>query len=245
MKIIVQNATVGKNIALFKKAAEKLIDQKRESSFQDRGLKGFVNSVTGEIYFGERSDESSDKWKPISLFIGEEGDFLVIGIDESQFAIRDFFPSAYRSMIETVRILNVTLQLIQGRFNPELLLKQLDLMEIAISKDIVHDAWHQIDRIEAEKILVKEIPGSYLFRKDEFAALLEDQLLLRHQMLIKCITLSYLDRNSKVVEKTVVRKENRWLFYNDDPSLNGPLFPDIFALLESLGDELKLALLTQ
>ncbi|MES2344968.1 MAG: SH2 domain-containing protein [Chlamydiota bacterium] len=243
MKIIVHNATVGKNIELFRRAVEKLKSKNLEKSrFEKTKLQGFVNCVTGEICFEKDIETSPEKWRAIHLYVGEEGDFLVIGIDESQFSIHDFFPTAYRSMIETVKVLNLSLQLLQGRVDIDLLLKQLNELEIAVSKDIVHDAWHQVDRIGAERLLEKELSGTYLFRKDEYAAILEDQLIVQHKTPIKCLTLSYLDKKNRVIDLTVVKKEDRWLYYDDDPSLNGPLFPDVFALLNSLGDELNLAL---
>ncbi len=245
MKVIVQNATVGKNIELFKRAIEKLgVQNQVRPGFEKTGLHGFVNCVTGEICFEPQVQTTSEKWKPIYLYVSEEGDFLVIGVDEAQFSLDDFFPSAYSSMIETVRILNYVLQLLQGRADVDLLLKQLSGLEIAISKDIIHDAWHQVDRIGAERLLEKQVSGTYLFRKDEYAAILEDQLMVQHKMPIKCLTLSYIDKKSRVVDLTVVKKEDRWLYYDDDPSLTGPLFPDVVALLDSRGSDLNLALLS-
>lgn len=244
MKVVVQNPIVSKNIDIFKKVVQKLALQKKiDHVIHSQGLEGFVNCVTGEIYFGERLEECEKRWKPICIYVGQEGDFLVIGIDESQFSLGDFFPAAYKTMIDTVRILNLTLQLIQKRFDADLLLNQLEQMEFATSKDVVHDAWHQVNRIGAERLLLTALPGTFLFRKDEYAAILEDELLFQHRLPIKCMTLSYLDNGQKVVDKTIVKRESLWLFYDDDPSLEGPAYSDIFALLDSLDDKLTLPLL--
>lgn len=245
MKIIVQNSTVSRNIDLFKKVAQNLSRHKEiHQILQGKGLSGFVNCLTGELYFGEMVEENPQNWKAIFLSLAQTEDFLVVGVEGVQFRVGDFSPPAYQTMLDTIRILNLTFKLLQSKLDLDGLLRILDQMEFTLSKDLVHDAWHQVDRIGAERLLYKQIPGTFLFRKDEYAALLEQQLTEQLATPIKCITLTYLDKKARVVDFTLVKRAGSWIFYNDDPCLEGAAKPEVFALLGDLGDAITLPLLS-
>jgi hypothetical protein len=145
-------------------------------------------------------------------------------------------PQANRVMLETLKVFQVVVGQIKE-------LKDFAQVELEASpaqaqKDLVHEAWHQLDRIKAEELLQKRPRGSYLFRKDEYAALLEDQLKEAGKE-AKCITLTFLDENNSVRDKTVVKHMKGWLVYDDDPNLEGEAFETVAALLASLDTALK------
>jgi hypothetical protein len=91
----------------------------------------------------------------------------------------------------------------------------------------VHDpvfkqAWHAINREETERRLLSQQIGTFLFRKDHFALVLQEILRRALKKSIHCYTLSYLDDERIVRDKTVVLTDQQWTFYDDDPTLSGP-----------------------
>lgn len=111
-------------------------------------------------------------------------------------------------------------------------------------KDIVHEAWHQVDRIGAEELLAGKSPGSFIFRKDEYASLLEEQFhASKSSERVICFTLTYREAHDHVVDRTIVCKNNRWFFYDDDPALQGPSYDSIYALLDNAGADLSFPVL--
>ena len=103
------------------------------------------------------------------------------------------------------------------------------------NQGLLKRAWRAVQREGAEKILSPTIPGTYLFRKDHFASCLEEILSGAKKASIQCYTLAYLDGERQIREKTVVHWGSRWLFYDDDPSLDESSFTSLEALLASLG----------
>ena len=107
----------------------------------------------------------------------------------------------------------------------------------ASEEDVLLAAWHEVDRKGAEKLLRDSARGTFLFRRDEFAVELEKNI--NH----KCFTLTYLNSNQQVVDKTIAQKgKKNYQFYDDDPKLGGKKFPSLKALISSLGDHLMIAL---
>lgn len=105
-------------------------------------------------------------------------------------------------------------------------------------KDLVHEAWYEVDRVGAEKALEGREQGSFLFRKDDFAAKLEDQLKEIHGPKLRCITLTILEKGGQIADHTLVLKQGRWFIYDDDSNLGGMSFESIYSLLDSLGEDI-------
>ncbi len=89
------------------------------------------------------------------------------------------------------------------------------------------EPWLLVDRLGAEEFLKDKPVGCYLFRKDEYAALLEKML----PQPVTCFTLTRVEEGGRISDHTLVCKEERWLIYNDDPSLSGPFYETIEELL--------------
>ena len=106
-------------------------------------------------------------------------------------------------------------------------------------KNILIEAWHPSDRSRAYSILWDEPTGTYLFRKDPYAVILEEQLQRQLNKAIKCFTLTYSQPDQKLSDLTLVHYERAWLIYNDDPSLEQERFNEILDLLKSLQAVLK------
>ncbi len=103
---------------------------------------------------------------------------------------------------------------------------------------LIASAWHSGDRSKAEELLgigkKNLLPqGTYLFRKDSFAEILEQQLSSQREGEITCLTVTVLGSDKKVSDYTLVRTGGSWQIYNDDPQLQQQGFPNLTALLKA------------
>ena len=94
-------------------------------------------------------------------------------------------------------------------------------------------------RGKMQLMLLNTSPGTYLFRKDRYAGVMEEIISAAKKSRIRCFTLSYLDPARQVREKTIVSWKDHWLFYDDDPTLSGNYFESLEHLLSSMGTALK------
>jgi hypothetical protein len=108
-----------------------------------------------------------------------------------------------------------------------------------VGRNLLQEAWHAVEREDAELMLLNTTPGTYLFRKDRFAGVMEEILSTSKKSRIRCVTLSYLDPKGQVREKTIMTWKNHWLFYDDDPTLSGKYYESLEHLLSSMGTVLK------
>ena len=217
MKITVQNDAIRKNIELFRDIV------KKEEAGRLKNLAAHVNRHSGMLSFGTSVNEHD--WKPITIRMNSRkkaGPFEALEVTSS-----DLEPVAYCVMAETINALNKVAS-IEALYDLEV----ESTRRVLDGKDLVHEAWHTVDRVGAEKLLGGRTEGTYIFRKDEYAQLLEREL----KESIKVLTLTVVEADDKICDYTVVCKDKRWLFYNDDPSLSGPSYPSIYDLLESRGE---------
>ncbi|HEY5235987.1 MAG TPA: SH2 domain-containing protein, partial [Rhabdochlamydiaceae bacterium] len=108
-----------------------------------------------------------------------------------------------------------------------------------IGRDFLQEAWHAVKREDAELMLLNTAPGTYLFRKDRFAGVMEEIISAAKKSSVQCITLSYLDPKGQVRDRTIVTWKDHWLFYDDDPTLSGRYFESLEHLLSSMETVLK------
>ncbi len=248
MKISIQNETVRRNILALQSAVQPLrfkLDTLGEHIHCE--FDAFVHKTNGALLL-RAPDRMGKEWKIVVL----EMELSPSSVDETFFCLYDdqedredfrwddFKPEAIQAISETFHLLNKTSrELFSFTNDPMLLLDAICSIEITsglqrlLGKDLVHEAWHQLDRVGAERLLQKEQSGTFIFRKDEYVYILENQLKMRFQIPLSCITITFIDKSQKVNDLTIVVKDNRWMFYDDDPNLEGDSYPDIYALLES------------
>ncbi len=258
MKLTIENDVIRKNVEIFKillKKASQDSSHKKES--EDKTYKAYIHRVRGEIRFFDISPkvEEDQEWKCISFKVmldREKPEKLLCEVsDEGQVVFRcdDIKPNALHNLSETLKVINLMARLLPHIESlPRLFLEfsQINLDRLPQdmpSRDIIHDAWHQVDRLGAERVLQEKEVGTYIFRKDPFAEIMESELSRAHGELVKCVTLSYVSYNGRVCDLTIVKIEKGWLFYNDDPNLDEPIYPTSNMLLESLRSVIKKPLL--
>jgi hypothetical protein len=154
------------------------------------------------------------------------------------FNIEEMQPKGQQVLSETCHYLKLALAHLHDIHEIAHLELEPSMDEIK-GRTLLHEAWHAIERQDAELILLNTMPGTYLFRKDRFAGVMEEILSAAKQTRIKCMTLTYLDPQGQVRDKTIVVWKDHWLFYDDDPTLSGSYFQSLEDLLFSLGNVLK------
>lgn len=258
MKVIILDKRVRRNLELFRH----LIHRQAEKSnrfFQvaKKTYNAFVNCNTGQLRFTDLEKTKippSKEWKPILIQLrpNDEGAFEIVSGDNNEvFDCNQISPEAYELLTKTIHILNqLSYDPKQGK-NPFWILRHISHLEFVLSEEeegqrnLIHDAWHNANREEAEYLLQNHSPGTYLFRKDEFAQILEDTLNQEAVEPVVCITLTYRDWEDKICDKTLVYQDARWQFYNDDPDLCGARYDNVKDLINTMRDQLKGPLLAQ
>lgn len=227
LKARIQSEAVRHNIDLF----QKIIHGSSKNAYP-----AFVNCQTGSLRFSQFDFLNKSEWKEITVHLDPKIHQVEVFDREKQaFDLSSFDPLAYRVMAETFFVLQYILQKLSD-------FKELPIMKLesaaskSLHRDPVHRAWHPIDRPKAETLLSGKEIGTYIFRKDEFAHNLEKELSHFLKAPIKCVTLTYLDEQASIKDKTIVRYKNQWLFYENKASLSGEAFEDITYLLGSSQD---------
>jgi len=252
MKVAILDKKVRRNIALFKHLVDHQAVQEKARFYQLAGkaYKAFLNCKSGELRFFdlEKQDLPKGEWKSIQILFQPskgEGAFSVSSEEKGSFSCEELNPGAYALFTKTLHILNQICYDPKQEGNPFWVLRQITDLDFELTKEeegkqnLLQEAWHDINREEAEKLLQKHPMGTYLFRKGQFAQSLELVLNRNFPVPIRCFTLTLSDWGGRISERTLIWKDEQWLFYNDDPTLSGPAFGTTQELLATLGDQLQ------
>ncbi|MFS8562954.1 MAG: hypothetical protein LVR00_00900 [Rhabdochlamydiaceae bacterium] len=226
IKARIQSEAVRHNIDLFQKSIDGV-------STERKSYKAFVNCQTGTLRFTQFDFLDKNDWKAITIYIDPSTHEVEVFDQEKKFFdLTHFDTLAYRVMAETFYVLQYILKKLPD-------INELPIMKLetpgsrALHRDLVYRAWHPIDRMKAESLLCGKETGTYIFRKDEYAKTLEQELSTILKISVKCMTLTYLDEQAAIKDKTLVQYKNQWLFYEGDPSLSGTAYDDIAYLIGS------------
>ena len=247
MKVVILDKQVRKNIALFKHLIHRQAE-KTDKFFQTarKVYQGYINCKTGEMRFADLEEEAltGKEWKAITIQLHptEEGAFEVVATnDETQFNCSELTPEGYALLSKTLHVLNqIAFDPKRGR-NPFWILKQVAILDLGegeeekIKSEFILAAWHNVDRLGAEELLVSKKIGTYLFRKSYFAQILESVLNTTLSSPAQCLTLTYRASDEKIGETTLVFHNDQWLIFDDDLMLLGKRFGTIQELLNQLG----------
>ncbi len=243
MKLPVHFSAVKNNIELFSLILGKHFEDLRKKQ-KHYHYHGYIHRSSGNVNFEELCDPAKindHDWKKICFRIRvpeneEDGVFEVLdeAENEDSFTIDDTSQEANYMVEQTLRALNLASKSVNNYRDLYQIFDAITHLEIEYiekenDKDIIESSWFDVDRLGAEQLLLNNIVGTYLFRKDLYATILEKQLP------IQCITLTYLAPRGKIVDFTLINKDERWLIFNDDLTFSGPSFPNISTLVDSLG----------
>ncbi len=253
MLVKIENDRVRKNIELFLHLLNRFRAANERKYIQDRVYRAYINRVNGEVFFSDLLPETAkmnkSDWKMIEFRCDPSSNKLTfeiseVGGDTASFKYEELSPLACKTLADTVHMLNSCARLFPSVSDIEHQLEDLSALQIETpvqknSYDLIHAAWHSMDRLEAENLLFNHPYGSFIFRKDEFCKLLEELLGKTHLREIKCFTLTFIEPERKICDLTIVFDSEHCLIYNDDPSLTSQSYPDLQTLLAALNDRCK------
>lgn len=251
MKISVKDQVVMHNLELLKDLLQRA--KKHE-------CKAWIETTTGEI--SEEPPTGGPKktgaWKAVQIRLNtslpDAEAVLVINEDTKAggklFHFEGWTVKARHAVLETLQIINTKLAKMPQREKRDTFFENFASAQISLMakrkekhiRDLVKEAWHDLDREGAEQALKGESNGTYLFRRDIFASLLEDTLKSRFGESPYCITLTYLDETGIVRDKTLVYKDKHFLVYNDDPQLLETRYASVSDAIHSIDPCISLPL---
>ena len=228
-KLHIQNEKVRMNMALIANTIrqERHVPEKHREQRQ-KTLEFRIDLMTGQLH-----PSSAPKGESIKIDLDLDKKQVII----SELDWEQMDPRGQQVLTETVQYLKSALLHLHDI--QEFAHLEFEALEELLGRDLLRDGWHAIERPDAELMLLNTAPGTYLFRKDRFARVMEEILSSAKKSRIRCFTLSYLDHTNQVREKTIVTWKDHWLFYDDDPTLEGKYFGSLEQLLSSLGPVLK------
>ncbi|NGX36979.1 MAG: hypothetical protein K1000chlam2_00125 [Chlamydiae bacterium] len=256
MKIVILDKRVRRNLALFKHLIHKQAEKTgRYFQVAKKSYRAYLNCETGELRFADLQKKhlSEGVWKTIVIQLRPdiEGAFEVYAEGNLEsFDCEALQAGAYEVFSKTLHILNQLSYDPKHAKNPFWILRHIAHLDFFVThedemkRNLVQEAWHSVDREYAEYLLTDEPPGTYLFRKGEFAQILEDNLNENREEPVICITLTYRDWEEKISERTLVFTEDHWVVFADDMMLSGKNFGSVRELFESMATQLSKPLLT-
>lgn len=181
----------------------------------------WVDRETGELRFvqeGELKTPKGRHWQELEASV-------VYHPESDQVCWEESHPSAINFSRAALKIFHETLVALK-QLEPKVAfhVKLADYL-------IINRLWYPCNRYVAEEKLLDQPVGSYLFRKDPFAAVLEQQLCVEHHETISLWTMSVLSAEKQCSDYTLVLKGGKWQIYNDDVSLTQDTFDSLTALL--------------
>lgn len=208
---------IRKNIDTILGVFERVKDQQGKRAIRFRCL---VDRKTGEVCFIKEEQKGKiegKNWRELHVSLFYDPSTKQVSLIEQSPAALDFDPKALRIFQETV----------QG-------IKRLESKEhcsvILADHVFMNRIWYPVERQAAERLLLKQPIGTYLVRKDQFAVLLEEQLL---EQKVSLWTLSAITAHNKCSDYTLVYKENKWQIYNDDLTFHQRDFCSLNELIAS------------
>lgn len=255
MRLQISDDAVRQNVETFlqilhrveEKQAQKLLPPELE-------FRAWLNRETGQLFFAEIAEETRNlekEGKPVVLgyrYNPAKGniEFLINDAGENRqvFQSADLTPAAWNTLEKTLKVIGEISQKLQGPSDLNTKVSVLSKLVITAGvpygdRNMIVDLWHPADRMEAEVLLVGKPHGTYFFRKDPYAEILQQQLEREHSKTIKCFTLTCSQEGRKVSDYTIVHVDGSWQIYNDDPSLETPRFLELKDVVKSFSDSLK------
>lgn len=219
---------------------------------QPGDVSAFVEVSTGSLISSLSRNLLDPRWRAIRIqwvpaHARENGFFEIYELGkegQSIFHSGDLSNEANKVLSETIHTINQVFAKKMSESSLDQAISSLKHMEfISPDSELFLSMFHpSMDREMAEKMLKGFPCGTYFFRRDAFAAILEEELSVRFAEPIRCFTLTAVLDEGKVIDHTVVERLGRYQIYNDDPLLSKHSFNSLTNLLQSLFEVCKIPL---
>jgi hypothetical protein len=240
VRVDVSSEVLRSNLELLKQ----LINRIEKHPSQEIGdVEAFVEISSGSLIPSLEFKPEELRWRAIQIrwvTDGMESGFFEIYEKSKEgkvlFHRGDFSSEANHILSETMRTINRIISSRISEIGFEKAIHSLKQMQF-VSPDselFISMYYPSMNRATAEQMLKGQPCGTYLFRKDPFAEILEEELSLRFAEPILCFTLTSMLDEERVIDFTVVERLGRYQVYNDDPLLSKPSFSSLINLLQSL-----------
>jgi hypothetical protein len=248
MDIQISRREVLNNIIRFK---DNLLIQK-ESSRQEKGAKrlyrAHLNRQTGDLRFVEKGAhlQRNKEWREVQINVDEDENYLAHfdARDEKNQPLEpsEIEPLAWHIFAETLDTLNLIASqhpLTEPQMLPEeAALEDLSEIHLAAITSKVQETpgWKgEIDRMEAEKKLQHQLPGTYLFRSaDAITRVLAKELAHANHMAVQPFLVTIRDTEEKIDEALLLQTNRGWTVYRDNPDLTDSEYLYFTSLQEAL-----------
>ncbi len=243
MRITVKNKTVKHNLELLKTLLQRSKEKK---------CKTWIEISTGEIRNQAPAKENKKCWKCFHIEFTTPSKKPLLTVCENSknsakvFHLKGWSPKARQVILETLDIINAKLGKSPQGLSSEDFFQKFASAQIVLLSNLkknqllIHDIWHKLDREGAEKILEGHPNGTYLFRKDQYTLLLEEEFFEHFDGTVHfCVTLTYLDKTGTVRDKTLVQRDKYLVIFNDNPNLVEPHFSSTHAVMHSIDSSLS------
>lgn len=242
MKVSILDRIMRGNVRMFLKLLERM-KQKKTKELAQRTLAVYIDKKSGKLQLDDHA--TPERWKMVRLRWDAQGAHPLEIVEQEasgSFQYKDLDPAALRRLADTVKTLNRLAFDPSHKKSSEELLQDIEIIPCEDLSMIQH-TWVNIDRQKAEQLLLGSEPGTYLFRKGEYAEILEKNLNHISSKPTTCMTLTFSEPEGKISERIFVNQGREWLFYDDDPALKNACYLTLEALLETMGDRLRIPLI--
>lgn len=256
MRLKILDEPVRQNVEVFLNILRKVQEKQLQQPFpEEKVFNAWLNRKTGQFFFAKTPEDTQylaqKEWKPVKFIYhydelkGEIGFFVYeAGEKEEVFYSQDLTETAFQVLQKTMKVFGQITQQLKGPSDLDTKISVLSKLIINTEvshkdRNVIIDLWHPADRMQAESLLLDLPMGTYFFRKDPYAELLEEQLERQLGKKIKCYTLTYSQENHKITDHTFVLVDGVWQIYDDDPSLKQHSFSNLKDMMDSLKSVLR------
>ncbi len=246
MRVFILDRITRHNLLLFKHLMQRM-KEKEFKELVNKTFRIYIHCKTGELsLLGEEKQIEPRQWKPLFLKWDDgcgQSPLQIIESGEGEaFYYGDLKAEALHRLADTIKVLNhvafdPTHRGMLNRMTSQHAIASLEV-EQEIDHPFIEKAWYDVSREGAEKLLIGHPVGTYLFRKGEFAEILENNLNRISSQPVTCFSLIFTDAGDKISEKVIIFKNEKWLFYDDDPHLKDISYPTLQDLLGTIGHQL-------
>jgi hypothetical protein len=233
----VETASAQRNVDMFLRMLGKVKRPKGDELV----VRAWVKASTGKLQFEDPPRLETKEWQPLEIRCKYDRRRGLVQVEKTEgepLHLKERAAQVVAATFSTFSNLGGGLSQ-GGDFASQLdeLSKLAQPLAPISDERLILAALYEVDRGGAEKLLQnrsdRPVPtGTYLFRQDHYAQVLEDQLVARHPG-VRCLTVTIAEGGGKFSDYTLVHCSKGWQIYNDDPSLEQPSFPSLQSLLSA------------